>query len=539
VRYASVLTAIPAFLGLDLKEANSICLSSTYGIDASKEKKDACDEASVGTREIEEHIAHFLTKLRELLSSRQRYRSRIDQGIEEVRKKLQEEKTSTELTKAKLKHKEVTLWKIYEEILNPVFSRDTANTIAQNRMVKASTTLSEHAENLKTVLEGQLEFLRTLYTPAPEGCNTFIPRDNLDSDEYLLAMCNTEGSECVDDPIVDDYDDDVRTSSTAMCCCGTNPMASAALQERVDDQSAGTTRKLATKHKGFWICSKSKADSEAHLAEDAAHMQSEFKDLNELDRACNLAEELSNADLMKYMGMVTNKKALEWLQDLCPNCRSSLSKSMDLPVCWANPVKRTHKCRGFSHHWTSVVLYSGMKVKYECENDVSLKHTCHGVGAVAGFYHYMEGYYGWDELPKAGDKYWLVCLGVDLSLIWSIGGPANGCIIINDNSKVVGGYHGTWRGGGLDIRLLFWFYHCKVDDEHTPAPTLAPTLAPTPTPASASEAMPGNDGFSGGEIAGIVIGVLIGTCMCCFCACGLIEGNEQGKVFCNPLDPGY
>jgi hypothetical protein len=150
------------------------------------------------------------------------------------------------------------------------------------------------------------------------------------------------------------------------------------------------------------------------------------------------------------------------VQDIiAPVAREGSVPPMNLPAMWKNPVKRAIKCRTYEHHWTSVALYVGVKGMSECDTGKEMQYECHGGGIAVGAYHYMEGYSGWNSLPSEGDEFSLVCSGIDLALVWDIGGPLHGCGMWKDG-KQIGSYHGTWRGGGLDVRALLWGYKCKV-----------------------------------------------------------------------------
>mgnify|MGYP003314369908 CR=1 FL=1 len=98
-----------------------------------------------------------------------------------------------------------------------------------------------------------------------------------------------------------------------------------------------------------------------------------------------------------------------------------------------------------------------------------------GAGFAVGLYGYLEGYEGWDSLLAQGDEYRLVCSGLDLALLWDVGGPLHGCGIWK-GGKQIGAYHGTWRGGGLNARLLLWGYKCRV--KHVRGPEADAPLQP-------------------------------------------------------------
>jgi hypothetical protein len=136
------------------------------------------------------------------------------------------------------------------------------------------------------------------------------------------------------------------------------------------------------------------------------------------------------------------------------------NSSLTLPMTWPNPTRIGDiKCRDSATHWTSGALYVGMEGKSECENGAVIRYQCHGGGLAAGLFHYMEGYYSWKHEPAIGQAYSLVCSGIDAAFLWSFTGPLFGCGIWQGGLNV-GSYHGTWRGGGLDLRAILWGYEC-------------------------------------------------------------------------------
>jgi hypothetical protein len=224
----------------------------------------------------------------------------------------------------------------------------------------------------------------------------------------------------------------------------------------------------------------------------------------------------------------------EELSSRCASATAPLpTAAVGLPLMWSNPIKRPIKCRNYAHHWTSAALYEvmrlvllvvshlslsislvfvqGIKSMSQCDNGVEVHHECHGAGLAVGLYQYLEGYEGWDHMLAEGDEYSLVCSGLDVALLWDIGGPLHGCGIWKGGQQI-GTYHGTWRGGGLNVRLLLWGYKCKVKrvrmrhslpstggsnatgfgllamrpaaftDVPTTTPSTAPTARPTKTP---------------------------------------------------------
>jgi hypothetical protein len=162
---------------------------------------------------------------------------------------------------------------------------------------------------------------------------------------------------------------------------------------------------------------------------------------------------------------------------------------------WSNPImgkdSEGAKCRTIDHHWTSIALYTGIRGRTECDSGDYFEYDCHGGGMAVGLYHYMEGYAGFRNLEQLkalsrGDKYSLVCGGIDASIGWAIGGPLHGCAYWKDN-KQLGASTGTWRGGGLDAKAGVWGYQCKITKvgqwmRNTGPPTVKPTFAPTHAP---------------------------------------------------------
>ena len=170
---------------------------------------------------------------------------------------------------------------------------------------------------------------------------------------------------------------------------------------------------------------------------------------------------------------------------------------------WSNPI-RNHpfKCREYVHHWTSLLFYVGMWGHSVCDGGVTLDYICHGGGFVAGAYHYMEGYSAWDRLPEKGETFSMTCFGLDVSILWSGGGPLHGCMLTDHASRYVGTTTDTWRGGGLDLRFPFWGYKCSVyradvatlasvdRSKYLLSLSQAPTHSPTPTPTATPTAVP-------------------------------------------------
>ena len=69
----------------------------------------------------------------------------------------------------------------------------------------------------------------------------------------------------------------------------------------------------------------------------------------------------------------------------------------ELPAMWSNPLTGRVKCNDYSHHWTSLTFYAGMKSTLECVDmdsgqQFKVKQMCHGGGLSIGVYNYMEGY---------------------------------------------------------------------------------------------------------------------------------------------------
>ena len=127
-----------------------------------------------------------------------------------------------------------------------------------------------------------------------------------------------------------------------------------------------------------------------------------------------------------------------------------------LPAMGSDPLSVSVKCTDYSHHWTSIAFYAGMKSQLECVDmdsgqQFKVQQMCHGGGLSLGIYNYMEGYKSFrdvDALRELEGGHDMMCTGLSATFGWSFLGPFEYCMMRkNGDGKTLGEYHPTWRGG--------------------------------------------------------------------------------------------
>jgi hypothetical protein len=307
--------------GLDLHQANRVCLNPDFGMDITEGTDAKCANAKNSMKEVEILITGFLAKLRVLIASRQVFRSKIADGIDKVKTALQDEDTILALDQAAGWERVNKLWEVYEAALGLAWGDGGQATQLQSD----ADELSGVAQNLETALSVKIENIRILFNE----CNTFIPKP---TGSYLLTMCNTNGNECLQDtkwPIgvpatvgtAGDFmspgcEAEGRCMSHAMCCCGFNPLASASLEDFTDisaqadaiaaaNSDASTGRQLS--HTS--ACKKAEADSDDAVKTYQANTRKQFVDEAEINAVCDQADTQSSGQLDEYYLKVTNNRA--------------------------------------------------------------------------------------------------------------------------------------------------------------------------------------------------------------------------------------